>query len=745
MSRRVRSEVQLWRMTWQQVETLLDRVQEAREDDRPDAVRCKALYDAATVIENIRLRREGRWMPHPLEMGIERTASVTVKATYSDRKFDLPGPLELEMAAAGLKGDDEGKPEKDPPKVRLFASQSLFEIWDPETQSFQDLAAPAYIMGRLNYDEKGPALPNWPTAFQQMYAIKPIDIEIGADSSSDDSMFSFPRREVAAEESIAFMKPWSELRQQRADAATDADWELLAEGQPDFTEMVDLVQSEQWGKARSRILKARIRAKKDVQRLERAIELLEAEDDEDEAIAPIEELLELVKAEKAALVAARQLILGSVLSQEKQQALNKLNGLFPLEALIPSQALIYSYLDQAIETRIAYPDGSLRCIRALEFGLLKQWRSRAPWFDLRRERVLERRMGRYIRTFEANLRALVQTQQTTLASGLVGAAVGSSGATSGVDALPLDGDPDVDGLRAGQIAVIGGARPAIAVILGRERGQSRVRLRVLPLKISQVSGLGYDGIPGMVEGGVSLTNTLTTPVTGAELVRGKREGEREADGIPQQIVGLWSSLKLLRGAHFDLDLPAPFTKDLELPVHATEDQPLARHATRLLIPTDLHEDGEPLFGVPGEIFLLRGRDAEGQWWQGAIEVRSAVVTTMEAEQADPVQDPTSPLCCEPETPIVMLVLERNSMPADLVGHVEISRRFLGFGWPGLVVGQQLPRRVDPDSKLVQMTPMAGGFRPDVLGTAELPSSPLLDRGAELEAAAFLLDQWLGRG
>src|SRR5688572_4679017 len=104
---RLRSEVDLWRVSWQQVETFHDRVEGARDEDFPYAVRSSALYDAAIVLERLRLRREGTWMPHPLRMGLGGN-NASIKTAFDDRKYDLPGPLEVEMAVAGLVVDDDG-------------------------------------------------------------------------------------------------------------------------------------------------------------------------------------------------------------------------------------------------------------------------------------------------------------------------------------------------------------------------------------------------------------------------------------------------------------------------------------------------------------------------------------------------------------------------------------------------------------------------------------------------------------
>ena len=97
--------------------------------------------------------------------------------------------------------------------------------------------------------------------------------------------------------------------------------------------------------------------------------------------------------------------------------------------------------------------------------------------------------------------------------------------------------------------------------------------------------------------------------------------------------------------------------------------------------------------------------------------------------------------------MVLVVLAQNSVPKDLVENVSLHRRFLGFTWPGLAVGQFLPARLDPDAKVVSVASVGNGFRFDeTTATASLGATgqAYVDRGPELEAAAQILDSWLGR-
>lgn len=737
---RVRAELDLWRISWQQVETFLDRVLGARDDDHPYAVRCAALHDAAIVLERLRLRRDGAWMPHPLRMrSSPGGGSPSLGVAFADRKYELPGPLDVEMAAAGLVVDDDGKPRKSPPKAALAGSEKLFDVWAPDSKRFVSIVAPEYAFGRLLYPP--PASPHpWIPGLVLQAVAHP---ELGANADSDDSVFSFPRRKAAAEEGFAVMKPWSELRALRLAAIeTDLVADQLVDGEPAFTELRDHITSGQYAQARSLAGSAKTRADADALTLTNARALLADADPEDDALPAIDQLRDVIARERSTLASLRARLQGSVSAQDRVAALALVGQLPAMAAAATAAAGIYAELDLAIAERVAYPDGPLRGLRVLEVAMIKMWRARAPWFAQRRG-VLARRLGRFFATFERNLTSLVQSGATELGAGLVGARVAAATA-AGADKLPVTAAASAVGaVRAGELAVLGGARPALAVILGpgtpTPAGQ---RLSILPLRVSQERGVGLDGVPGLVAADAPLGRTVTPPLTGAELQRGARAGEPEADALAQDVVALWSRLKLLRGTDFATSLPAPFDGSLSLPVHATADAPLPAHASRLLLPTAPFDAAavppRPLVATPGEVLLVRGRDADGAWWQGVVEVASSQVTTMEAEGVAPERDPDSPICCEPETPVVLVTLAGNTLPVDLVGHVTAHREFRGFGWPSLAVGALLPAVIDPRTESIAVQQSGSGFR-FVIGGA----GTLVDRTPELEAAAVLVERWTG--
>ncbi len=736
---RVQTEIDRWRMSWQEVETFIDRVEGSRDEDAPYRVRSLALHDAAIVLERLRFRRDGTWMPHPHRM--HQSGNAQLANSVEERKYELPGPVDIELAVAGLELDrEDGKPVTDPPKVRLFGSEYLFDVWDEEEAKFVELVSPEYCFGRLMYPAPATPHPYIPGLSLQVIATP----ELGDSDGSDDSLFSFPRREAAAEEGIVELKKWSALRAERWQAINDdAVVEQLAAGQPELAQLRQHVEQGSFSQARTLTTTALAWANVDAARLVAARTNVEELDAEDEALGALTGLSELVAAEVSKLTTLQVELSKPVTAARKAAALALVDGLPTLLHAAPFLGVLYAELDSTIAERIAYPDGPLRSLRTLEVAMAKMWRSRKIWFA-HRAFLLGRLMSRFLAPFINNLTALVQTGSTQLSDGLVGARVAIATA-AGADQLPLQVSVHaLRNVRAGEIAVIGGSRPSLAIVVGvGTPSPVHQRVNILPLRVSQARGIGLDGIPGLVADGSQLQRTVQRPLVGVEYQRGARVDEPEADAIPQDVVALWSRLKLIRGAAFALSLPAPFDSALELPVHATRDAVLVAHAPSLLLPTaPIDRSGNtprPLVGSAGEVLLLRGRDANGQWWQGVVAVASSQVTTMEAQDVTPQTDPNSPICCQSETPIVLVSLSENTLPVDLVEHVSVHRHFEGFGWPTIAVGKSLPAIVDPETKPIAAEPMGAGYRFVANG-----SGAFLDRGPELEAAALLFQHWTGR-
>ncbi|HEU5076273.1 MAG TPA: hypothetical protein VFU02_18900 [Polyangiaceae bacterium] len=734
---RLRVEFDRWRLVWQEVETYLDRVEGSRAGDAPHQARCAALHDAAIAIEHLRLRRDRKWLPPGLRM--QSGGSPVVAEAFAARKYELPGPLDLEIAAAGLIVDEDGKPLKSPPKVKLFGTEYLFDVWNPDTRQFEALLTPVYSFGKLLYPPPQSQHPWIPLLF-----LAPIaQPEIGENDGSDDSLFSYPRRQAAADEGATELKAWSALREQRLQAIEeDAVMDSLVDGQPEFDQLAQLVSNGDFASARTLVGQARTLANADLGAIAAGMAQLTEFDAEDEALPALAALESALAEEVADLNTLIGLLQSTPTAEHRSQAAALVAGLPQLVMLAPHAAKIYTELDLAIDERIAYPDGPLRSLRLLEVATAKMWRARKVWFSQRTPQLA--RLGqRFLSRFRANLTSLVTTGSSDLTNALLGSHVAVATA-AGADLLPLDAPASalID-LKRGDIAVLSGARPALAIVLGvAPPASGSQRIRISPLRVSLARGVGLDGIPGLVNDGVSLGRSLSRLVTGDELCRGRRAGEPEADGIVQDVAALWSRLKLLQGGDFTLALPAPFDSNLALPVQATPSVPLEARAPSLLLPTGAYDatrdPPEPLVAAPGELLLLRGRDADGLWWQAAVTVEGSEVTTLEAQGVSPVEDPSSPICCQAETPVVMLTLAQNTLPVPLCSHVTLHRSFLGFGWPTLAIGKILPAMVDDRTQHLVAIPSGNGFSFGVGDQGEP-----VDRAPELEAATHVLDLWLG--
>ena len=106
MRRRLKNELQLFRSAWMQVETFLDRIDDARDQDSWYDLRCRALAAAAEAVEGNRLRLYGyRLLPAAWDTP-DNVASVPDLDTRANM---LPGGVEVELALTGLHTDDEGK------------------------------------------------------------------------------------------------------------------------------------------------------------------------------------------------------------------------------------------------------------------------------------------------------------------------------------------------------------------------------------------------------------------------------------------------------------------------------------------------------------------------------------------------------------------------------------------------------------------------------------------------------------
>lgn len=777
--RRLRQELQIWRMTWQQLETFLDRLEGAREDDATNAWTAACCYEALDQVEALRCRRKGYrltrdmgFAPPPYVPDADdapdddidpwtplRQGFNGLVTKHDDAQKRLPDALDVELAAAPLNVDDEDGKSKNPPTVRVIASEYLLTVWSDKAGGFVDVHAPDYDFGRYV-----PSNPSSHPLFPALFPLLQEDIEIGKDDTLeieagkedevDVGLYCLPRRKMAADEGFAPTRPWSEVHETRRKALADKDseWED-SRGQTPFVDDVVADLTANPDAASQALNQWADEADAGAAHLARVLARAEHEELDDEVLTAIEGLAGRLTTERDSLRAMAADLDDGAEADAIEDLFDALPAPDDGDTDEHVQAL-RDAIDGALAARLTVPDGSIRQARALEGALLRWWRARKHWFPHREIWLYRPLLARFLRPFVDALEALL-AGVATVPGGWEEEQVARAVA-AGSEELRIteaDGARRLRRQRPGRLALVGGPRPTAAIVLRGKRlprnadGVRVLGLLTLPLRTSIQSGLGLDGVPGLIAEGAPLVRTLRH-LDGPSLVRGHFSDEPEADGLLHAAVALWGQLAMILGAAAAPTLPSPFDRTLRLPVHATDTVPLAAGAPILVLPTAFpdgaaDEDG-PLFGSPGERFLLTGRTAEGSWIQAVVEVAMAVVTTMEALEVDPETDPNSPICCTTTTPVVALQLARNTMPEALVGDVWLSRDFLGFGC-SLAVGTQLPTEID-GSDQIQVIDDGGLVRFEVVD----PKHPIprpggavwVDRGPELAAAAQVIERWV---
>ena len=113
-ARRLRAELDLWKLSWQKIETLLERIEGARDQDRPHLNKLEALLRVARVVEHQRaLQFESRPLSDPvidrlpaswLNPAIRLVADLDREQAWSPefRGWRIPGSDEQELAVANL-------------------------------------------------------------------------------------------------------------------------------------------------------------------------------------------------------------------------------------------------------------------------------------------------------------------------------------------------------------------------------------------------------------------------------------------------------------------------------------------------------------------------------------------------------------------------------------------------------------------------------------------------------------------
>jgi hypothetical protein len=440
-------------------------------------------------------------------------------------------------------------------------------------------------------------------------------------------------------------------------------------------------------------------------------------------------------------------------------------------------------LSAEVAARIAYPDGTLRMLRTMEWAFLRHWWPRLAWFQARLARYLKPLLvDLFLSTFLDGLDRVLRGTQTNAQIGWVkGTSSGAQQPASltfdsnrpapvGARYLQLAAAPeghawDLTGVAPGQVVYVDGPRRTLAVLLGdssttgvrnqqSKRPELLQRLQITPLMVSTSKGAGQGDTPGMISSGTLTAGPLDTPpFTAGDLQAGTIAGRPQDDGLVQATIALWSRLCLLRGTANVATVPSflPQGKPIPLGLGGAPDPMtpvISPHDRTLVVTIDalrdagLDPDGAsaPVIARPGELLLVRGRSppppgappgTKDYLWQGVVEVVSIVRTTTDHLSDDPIVPAlgTQVCCNQPGTVIAIQVLD-TPFPVPLVSAF-LHRNFQGFGAPALATGVLLPQAVDAPA----VDPLdANVADPSAVGD--------LDRGLELKAACDVLSQWM---
>ncbi|MFO1026470.1 MAG: hypothetical protein U1E70_14950 [Acetobacteraceae bacterium] len=804
-ARLLRAELDLWKLAWQQIETFLDRIEGAQNQDRAAANKVAALLRVAQVIEHQRAARyDVKYLCDPF---IDRQ---TTQWDRDYRKWRIPGTDELELAVGSLAtNDDDGALES----VVLFPPADLFEV----SVEPSDPRAAEAVDGMVTV-----RLPSYPASGNQTIFGTPIDYTVpGAliapppalDIEEEDdttSLFSRDARKQAAtdvDRTQDRVRSWSDLcRTRRGVRAGAAESEVKGCGgstpaapqlwQASFDAQARAIVAATrantlypnatgiLGTVASAARNAITIGSADAAALTAAKEVLAKEGTQSETLLPAIETAESALGGQPNLfrdVAAAADALGAAVQSPPMgwpvasatqtlrnqrattliQALDRLAPILaplPLFLLPPEDGAMAEELDRAVKSRIGYPDGSLRTLRALETTFLATWPTRLFWLRQRYDLVLRPIVTRVRAPFIAGLRALLRGGPTGLpVQGLdlrTQAPVG--GETLSLE-QPASMGPALDVIEVGHVGMLMQDRPTAAIILGLASSGGRIELNTLPLSVSVAPTSDAPGSPGLVPGGQEiLTYVPGSGFTDGELRAGEANAGPAWDGLMRQTLSLWSRLALVFGrSRIDGEiapthLPDPSSAPLQTLALYGEVPAQASTIVISALPSGFWnrvapDDPVPLLGRPGETLLLRGRgepDAEGaagQMRQSVVEVDSVFRTTgsmlrqmdtssaalLSAVPAEGAASACPALVCGPEEDVVVLLLKRSWQRKKLVSDVTLRRDFLGFDLPSLATERLLPE----------------GVLDRLLDAGERISDGGVERGEEFAAALETLAGW----
>lgn len=759
LGRRLSAERDLWRGVWQHVDTFLDRISSASDNDKTHATTMCALLPVFKVIEHARKRAAGYGLDaaRPAVPGGEGLSTSLSQLTSGSGR--IPGVEECEYACAPYEvtQDDDGNPEidEDDPHIILQRTITLARFRDIKHGEVT-LRTPTYEFGTL--DLGGPPF---------------IGIAVG-----DAGLFPKSARQEAMDGSAvdkdgnpvpANFVSWSSLRKKRLDKRAnpkdDKDKpqplsaQLLNPAEPPITQVVlNGIASSARAFASD--------ARSDAQTLNKSKQTLTDAGIGDEvtgAIAGAAHWLDeqATAFDTAASTIANHGVPGYSTQLQWAQMLAKAEGSTASSDLPTALAALdgaaVKAMNDAVENRIGYPDGPLRQLRMLQWTLRFFWEHRRGWMRWRHQLVLSGLFRDYMLNFTRSLDHVLKGQKSGLiypgnASGAAGVPLPANTKVGkqilvGATEIPLSNLPDLSLLQAGRIAVIAGERPTAAPVIDSLIDGKKlppVRFKVPPLTVSVETGSGLPGTPGLIATGTPIQDHYRK-IDDDELYRGAhRPGlpgdgkpSRASDGIIHALIAHHARLALVLGNAGGDDRPAPPAMARPYPsIHKFElEGTITPSDNRLFLKAlparSASGTGEQLpLATPGEFLLLHGKDADNETWQTAIEVdRCVIVTGSEAKRDDGSGATPTPACCADDEPVMVIYLRQMYLPSDIteLHGAYLHRSFAGFGARSLMTRVMLPLDLDPSTA-------------SSLTVGSTTISPRRD--PELEVAWRVLDEWM---
>jgi hypothetical protein len=756
LGRRLSSERDLWRGVWQHVDTFLDRIGSAQDNDRTHAVTMCALFPVFAVIERARQRSVGYSLSPALPAvpgGDNLSASL---ASIEKGAGRIPGVEECEYACApyAISKDDDGNAViDDPPKILMQRSVQLAQFRDIKHGQVT-LRTPTYEFGFLTL-----GLP--------FVAIEVGDAGMFPKAAREEAM-NGDARDGSGNPVPANFVSWSTLRTARLVVRSTPDKDgkgplrlsaqLMALAYPMKQSELNAIA------ATASAYAADTRA--DIAKLNAAKQQLIDAGIGDAVTGAIIAAAQVMSAQETAFKQAASAIANhgipsyTTLTQWKRllevaEGTIAASGLPTALDALDGEAV--KAMNDAVENRIGYPDGPLRQLRMLQWTLRFFWDHRRGWMNWRHKLVLSRVHREYLENFTNSLERVLKGQ----GSGVVypGNSTGAAGVPLpgntkvgkqilvGATEIPLSNLPDLSRLQAGRIAVIMGDRPTAAPVIDSLIDGKKlppVRLKVPALAVSVETGAGLPGTPGLVATGTPIQDHYRK-IDDDELYRGAhRPGvpgdgrpSRAADGVIHALIAHRSRLALVAGNNGGDDRPRapamvrPYPGIAKFELEGVITPSDNRLFLKALPPRASSGTGEQLvIAAPGEFLLLYGKDPDQQAWQTAIEVdRCVIVTGSEAKRDDGSGATPVPACCADDERVMVIYLRQMYLPSEVtqLSGAFLHRSFAGFGARSLMTRVMLPVDLDPSTSS-SLT---------VGGTTISPR-----RDPELEVAWRVFDEWI---